>query len=432
MRKLITGICCLLSSTLLSQNFVVNGDFNSGNASWNNGGCNLEVNTQAVYGGSGSDLVGEIDAASCAQQTICLVPGLNYTLRIDAGRRTGGGCTPATVGMNILVTGVTSGTNYVNVNNNYSNTTFNLVTQTYTFTAGATDRQVTLRFSVFNNATTCGVIINNASLAPTSTLAISGPSIACVSQATNWSISNISGGVGVTYNWSFSGGTPSTSTSATPAGVTWSTMGVKAISCLIGNGTCDVVNLTTSININCVLPVRMVSFNASPQNGSVLLTWLTATEINNKHFRVQRSANGADFYDIGIVNAGNGNYSFTDNQPLPGNGYYRLLQVDVDGRSIASNILRIAYGNTISNKLLIYPNPVADKVFFTYSSEKNAAGTIKVFDFTGRLIQQNNATFTKGYNSREINIVTLASGSYLLEVINNVTKEKSMLRFTKQ
>ncbi len=433
MRKFLTGLCCLLTTSLLSQNLVVNGDFNSANAFWDNGGCGLEVNTQAVYGGSSSDLVGEIDAASCAQQTICVVPGLSYTISIDAGRRTSGGCTPATVGMNISVTGITSAVDYVNVNNNYSNTTFALTTQTYTFTAGATDRQVVLRFSVFNNGTTCGVIINNASLTFNPAIAVSGPPTACTSQATDWLVSNISSGVGVTYNWSFTGGSPSTSSSATPSGVTWSTSGFKTISCQIGNGTCAVTTLNSSININCVLPVRLVSFNAAPQSGSVLLSWLTANEINNKHFKVQRSGNGQDFYDVGIVNAGNNNYSFTDNQPLPGTNYYRLQQVDVDGRSTVSNILRITYGgNGAADKLVIYPNPVADKLVFTYHSLKNTQGTIKLYDFAGRVMQQISTNFLKGYTSRQLNITTLAAGTYLLEIVNSATKEKTILRFTKQ
>ncbi len=432
MRKLITGICCLISTSLLSQNLVVNGDFSSGNASWNNGGCTLEVNSQSVYGGSTSDLLGEIDAASCAQQTICIVPGLSYTLSYDACRRTGGGCTPATVGMNIKVTGVTSATNYVNVNNNYSNTTFGLVTQTYSFTAGATDKQVVLSFSVFNNATTCGVMLDNASLVINPALAISGPSTACTGQATNWSVNNTTGGAGVTYSWAFTGGTPATSTSAAPTGVTWSATGAKAISCQIGNGTCTVITLNSSVNINCALPVKLLSFSASSQSGSVLLGWQTASEINSKHFRIQRSANGQDFYDIGIVNAGNSNYSFTDNQPLPGISYYRLMQVDNDGRSTVSNIIRLTYGNSATDNLVIYPNPVDEKLVFTYHSLKNTQGTIKLYDFAGRVMHQATVAFTKGYNSKEISMANFAKGIYMLEIVNSLTQEKSILRFTKK
>lgn len=431
MRLLITGAVCLLTFNLFSQNLVVNGDFSAANANWNNGGCALEVNTQAVYGGSGSDLVGEIDAGSCAQQTICVIPGLSYTISIDACRRTSGTCTPATVGMNIRVTGVTSAVDYVNVNNNYSNTTFNLVTQTYSFTAGATDQQVTLRFGVFNNATTCGVIINNASLVFDPAVTISGPSVACTAQATSWLLNNITGGVGVTYNWSFSSASPATSTAAAPSGVTWSSSGINAISCQVGNGTCIVTTLNTIINISCTLPVNMIDFSANRQNNTVLLNWATAVEINNKHFRVQRSANGRDFYDIGIVNAGSGNYNFTDGRPLPGLNYYRLMQVDNDGRGMVSNIIKLADANDSPENLVIYSNPVNDKLVFTYKASKKSAGTVKLFDLTGRLVQQSPVSFTNGYNSKEINVQQLGKGVYLLEVVNGLTQEKSILRFMK-
>lgn len=433
MRKLITGVFCLFSTSLLSQNLVTNGDFASGIASWNNGGCSPEVNGETSYGGSVStNLVSEIDNITCDQQTVCVVPGITYSFSFKGSRRTGI-CLPGNpVSITVSITGVTTGTSYVNSNIAYTNTTWALTTQTFSFTAAATDKQVTLRFAPFNNPLNCGVIIDDISITPSSSFAITGPSTACTNQATSWSVSNLSSGVGVTYSWTFTGGTPASSTSAAPTGVTWSSTGVKTISCIIGNGTCNATTLSSSININCALPVRLLNFSASSQNGSVLLGWQTASEINSKHFRIQRSANGQDFYDIGIVNAGNSNYNFTDNQPLPGISYYRLMQVDNDGRSTVSNIIRLTYGNSASDNLVIYPNPVDEKLVFTYHSLKNTQGTIKLYDFAGRVMHQATVAFTKGYNSKEISMANFAKGIYMLEIVNSLTQEKSILRFTKK
>ena len=84
---------------------------------------------------------------------------------------------------------------------------------------------------------------------------------------------------------------------------------------------------------------------------------------------MQRSTNAFNFTTIGIV-TGHGNvgitqqYTFTDKQPAAGINYYRLKQVDEDGRFLFSNILNI---NFPSGKLLysLYPNPSSDMVHIT-------------------------------------------------------------------
>lgn len=432
MRTLIIGALLLCSTSIFSQNLVVNGDFSGGGGSWSNGGCTLETGPVSVYGGSGSDAIAEIDQASCGQQTICLIPGLTYTLQFDASRRTAGGCTPATVGMNILVTGVTSGTNYVNASNNYSNTTFAFTTQSYTFTAGATDKQVVIRFSVFNNTTTCGVILDNVSFSPSSALTIAGPSTACTGQATNWSVNNITGGSGVVYSWSFAGATPASSALPAPTGVTWSTTGSKAVSVVLSNGTCNVITLNTTVNVSCVLPVYFISFTAVQQNNTTVLNWVTGAEINNKFFRVQRSANGNDFYDIGTVNAGGGQYNFTDTRPLPGLNFYRLIQVDNDGRSSASNIIKLSAGNLLSQNLSVYPNPAGDNLSFSYYAEKKMSAVIKVYDAAGRVLVQQTTAFPAGLTTKSLSISKIAQGVYLLEVTNTGALEKSIIQFVKK
>ena len=65
------------------------------------------------------------------------------------------------------------------------------------------------------------------------------------------------------------------------------------------------------------------------------VNWITATEINNNYFTLERSATGINFEPIGYVQgAGNStstiNYVFKDRDPLNGIGYYRLKQTDFD------------------------------------------------------------------------------------------------------
>ena len=86
-----------------------------------------------------------------------------------------------------------------------------------------------------------------------------------------------------------------------------------------------------------VLPVVFSFFKAEAKNGSALLTWATAQEQNAKSFIIERSADGSNWVAIGAVKATGTSttqqhYQFTDNKPLTGKAFYRIKQVDTDGR----------------------------------------------------------------------------------------------------
>jgi uncharacterized protein (DUF2147 family) len=97
------------------------------------------------------------------------------------------------------------------------------------------------------------------------------------------------------------------------------------------------------------LPVTLTSFEVEMNSpNSVQCVWKTAQEINNDHFDVERSPDGVNFTTIAAVRgAGNSatfhSYAFQDNRPLHGHSYYRLAQIDFDGKSTLSNIVEIEY-----------------------------------------------------------------------------------------
>ncbi|MDA0196847.1 MAG: VCBS repeat-containing protein [Bacteroidetes bacterium] len=85
-----------------------------------------------------------------------------------------------------------------------------------------------------------------------------------------------------------------------------------------------------------VLPVELVSFSGKAGNESIVLDWVTATEVNNDRFEIERSVDGANWDVVGtVVGAGSSEdfltYEFTDRRPVIGINYYRLRQVDFDG-----------------------------------------------------------------------------------------------------
>lgn len=117
------------------------------------------------------------------------------------------------------------------------------------------------------------------------------------------------------------------------------------------------------ISGSTILPVVLSSFDAeSSKNGTVNISWQTASEVNCDYFSVERSADGNNFEELTRVKgAGNStiarDYSYEDDNPHSPLSYYRLKQVDFDGKfevfkTIPVNLNRV-------RDLVVYPNPVA-------------------------------------------------------------------------
>ena len=103
----------------------------------------------------------------------------------------------------------------------------------------------------------------------------------------------------------------------------------------------------TSFTTGFPLPITLTSFTGVREGTRNILIWSTANETNNKGFELQRSANGEKFSSIASINskAENGNsssvlnYTYNDDKPLAGTNYYRLRQLDKDGKESFSNIV---------------------------------------------------------------------------------------------
>jgi hypothetical protein len=137
------------------------------------------------------------------------------------------------------------------------------------------------------------------------------------------------------------------------------------------------------------LPIELISFEATKLETEVLLTWITATEINNDYFLVQRSLDGNDFETIDRVEgAGNSNvelhYQSIDQNYSIGFNYYRLVQFDFDGHSSLSNIEVVNFDG--ENTLKVYPNP-SEGEFSIINSE---SAEITIFTANGEFVYQKN------------------------------------------
>ncbi len=171
---------------------------------------------------------------------------------------------------------------------------------------------------------------------------------------------------------------------------------------------------TTTIILNAV-PVQWGTFTAEKQGNSSLLKWTTVQEQNSLKFVVERSIDGSNFLEIGTVQAaGNSNasrsYSLTDVLPVAGINYYRIKQVDLDGRSIYTDVKTVTF-NPFKGNITVTPNPAKDRIVITVPGNSKAL-QVTIVNAIGQKVQS--ANINGQYNQLQLN--NLAPGLYYIKI----------------
>lgn len=194
------------------------------------------------------------------------------------------------------------------------------------------------------------------------------------------------------------------------------------------------LTITSQVYALTSLPVVVKSFTASKSNNGVALKWSTASEINNKEFLVQRSADRSSFQTIGkVVPVPSGNYSFMDNSPIVGANYYQLLQVDNDGRSTEIGPVVVNY-ELENDGILLFENPVKDhfKIKLTKAISPDLY-QLTINDVSGKKVKKSVVNALELTLGHEINVSHLKPGNYFVELINVSTGSRlGVVKFTKQ
>lgn len=187
-----------------------------------------------------------------------------------------------------------------------------------------------------------------------------------------------------------------------------------------------------------LLPVTLTSFYGTNANQNNILYWETATEINNAGFNVQRSIDGISFSSIGFVASKAGNstvatsYQFTDANAFEGKCYYRLQQVDKDGKISYSAIVELTKNAGKVFAASIYPNPVSDKLNIVIAAPKAQLVTLVINDFYGRTVTSKAATLLAGNNKFEFDVKQLAAGQYIISLLMADGSKTTTQKFIKQ
>jgi hypothetical protein len=207
--------------------------------------------------------------------------------------------------------------------------------------------------------------------------------------------------------------------------------------------------LTQSIvALNGTVPVELTSFNAALNQTSAILTWKTATEVNNKGFEVQRKIGNTwkalNFISGNGTSTGSKQYSYTDKlagMNHSGKIYYRLKQVDFDGTSEFSNEISINFIGTPKNFTLSqnYPNPFNPSTAIKYTLPYDSKVKITIYNVAGEVVKvlvdntQSAGIYTTEFNSNSAK-AGLSSGIYFYSLeatsadgLNSFRETKKMI-----
>jgi hypothetical protein len=178
-----------------------------------------------------------------------------------------------------------------------------------------------------------------------------------------------------------------------------------------------------------VLPITLLNFTAAQRaDHTVGLQWQTGQEQNSHYIDVQRSGDGQGFASIGQVPAAGTSqlvksYSFADASPLPGNNFYRLKLVDLDGAFKYSKVLEIR--PAISGKTIeVFSNPFHDQIGMRIAAAVPDRLVLSLMDATGRTCLRQSVNTQSGNNF--INLYPsagMASGVYFLHIQGSHTDQ---------
>lgn len=179
-----------------------------------------------------------------------------------------------------------------------------------------------------------------------------------------------------------------------------------------------------------VMPISLASFVAQKQAASVLLKWNTASELNNAYFEVQRSTDGIQFKNIAKINgAGNSehllHYYFTDDNPVNGLNYYRLNQIDFDGKATLTDPVSVnmGFGNLTME---IYSAPNSSNINIGITADHTSEAQLTIYNIGGKKVLEQAVSLNKGANHLSLNMSDSNQGIFIatLHIRNQLLKKK--------
>lgn len=184
-----------------------------------------------------------------------------------------------------------------------------------------------------------------------------------------------------------------------------------------------------------LFPVALTDFKATSTQTGIQLDWATETEQDNDYFAIEHGTNGSDFNTIKTIEGAGttderNTYAYTHTTPVIGNNYYRLRQVDFDGKETFSEIVVEKFDSKF-NEITVFPQPATTEATIYFTSLSYESGTMAVYDISGRLIHSNDIQLIEGENYLNLNCENWIAGHYVIHIRGEQIGEET-IRFLKK
>ncbi len=181
-----------------------------------------------------------------------------------------------------------------------------------------------------------------------------------------------------------------------------------------------------------VLPIKLSSFTGKSELNGVQLSWTIASEKNNNRFEVLSSTDGQSFNKIGKV-AGSGNsdaslsYSYLDRNAVKGANYYKLNQVDGDGKSEEFGPVVITVNGQPAD-LSVYANKANGAIKVNIHANNNGNATLNIYDANGRVVATQYVSLNAGNNEVSLSSQSAGMGLHIASlIVDGVTLTKKFI-----
>ncbi|MEO1438467.1 MAG: T9SS type A sorting domain-containing protein [Bacteroidota bacterium] len=178
------------------------------------------------------------------------------------------------------------------------------------------------------------------------------------------------------------------------------------------------------------LPVELIRFDAFSTADEIVLEWSTASEFQNNYFEIQKSTDGINFETIGRVDAAGTTqieqaYSYIDNNPVKGKNYYRLEQVDFDGKTNLSEVQVVDFTGVDVISLTIFPNPAQTQVRIRMSQAFEQDTHVRLFNTLGQVVLSSEVSARQGFI--DLDVSNLPKGAYILDLFDGARQATQKL-----
>jgi hypothetical protein len=178
------------------------------------------------------------------------------------------------------------------------------------------------------------------------------------------------------------------------------------------------------------LPVTLVSFTAQKTPQKITCEWTTASEWNARYFELEKSVDGYSFEPIHKQNCSNTNntsyYVYDDRSLSVERVYYRLKQVDMDGKVYYSKIISVNGLQADNKGITITPNPFDDHIVVHFGTDVHATIALTLTNAMGELIWSKQIAVAESDVAVQLP-KDIAAGMYTIRVQDNFNRYSKRL-----